>query len=143
MGTLIRRVSRTLQTAMNHDWEQEPAETDVIEYMYDPRNPLEFYVYPPNTGLGVVRAVYAKLPPPVQTLTALGNNTTTWGDQVLPIDDVYAEALAHFVLHRAFSKDAEWALDPDRANQHLEQYRELLTTKTVEDVAWAASGGNA
>lgn len=143
MGTLIRRVSRTMQTAMSHDWEREPPERDVIEYMYDPRNPLEFYVYPPNDGFGVVRAVYAKLPTPVLTLTALANDATAWGDQVLPVDDVYAEAIAHFVLHRAFSKDAEWAADPVKATQHLEQYRELLSTKSGEDGAWAASGSNA
>lgn len=143
MGDMIRRVSRTLQTAMNHDWEREPPETDVIEYMYDPRNPLEFYVYPPNNGYGVVRAVYAKLPTPLQTLTQLGNDAAAWGDQVIPIDDVYVEALAHFVLHRAFSKDAEWALNPEKAKEHFTLYLELLATKTAEDAAWSTSGSNA
>lgn len=140
MGSLIRRVSRAMQTAMNHDWEGETPETEVIEYMYDPRHPLEFYVYPPNDGNGLVRAVYAVLPTPLLTHTEAGS-TYTWESQTLPVDDVYAEAIAHFVLHRAYSKEAEWANDPVRAKQHFELYLELVKTKTGEDISWSMGGG--
>lgn len=138
MGALIRRVARTMQTAMSHLWEGETPEREVIEYMYDPRHPREFYVYPPNDGTGIVRAIYTKLPPLLSTPEELGDDLDAWAEQELPIDDVYAEAIAHFVLHRAYSKEAEWALDPVRAKQHFELYLELVNTKTTEDHAWSA-----
>lgn len=138
MGARIRRVSSRLQTALSVDWEDETPTTVVEEYMYDPRNPREFYVYPPNNGAGVVRAVYTLLPTPLSTLTELGENVSTWQAQELPVEDVYAEALAHFILHRAYSKEAEWALDPMRAKQHFELYLEAVNTKVLQDAEFSS-----
>lgn len=140
MGSLIRRVSRTMQTAMNHNWEGETPEQEVIEYMYDPRNPKEFYVYPPNDGTGVVRAVYTRLPDPLQTIAQIGSEVA-WGAQELPIPDEYAEAIANFVLHRAFSKDTEWARDDKRALHHFELYLEMIGVKAKADQEWSQTGG--
>jgi len=137
MGSRIRRVSARLQTALSTDWEDETPATVVEEYMYDPRVPREFYVYPPNTGAGVVRAVYVVLPTPLETLTELSSNLSAWQDQEIPVEDVYAEALAHFILHRAYSKEAEWALDPARAKQHFELYLEAIGTKVAQDTEFS------
>lgn len=137
MGSRIRRVSSRLQTALSVDWEDETPATVVEEYMYDPRVPREFYVYPPNDGAGLVRAVYVRLPEALSTLSELSENVSTWGAQELPVEDVYAEAIAHFVLHRAYSKEAEWALDPARAKQHFELYIEAINTKVSQDSAFS------
>lgn len=133
MGRRIRRVSGKLLAAVHLTWEDE-AETSVVdEYTYDPANPREFYVNPPNDGTGAVRAVFSSLPDALDSHTTLSEDEDAWRAQVIDVPDEYVEALCHFAIHRAFLKEAEWSLDPVRAKQHFELYLEALGTKTQQD----------
>lgn len=119
------------------DWEDTTQTLEVDDYTYDPRHPREFYVYPPNTGLGAVRAVVCQFPTELVDYTT---DEVNWGAQELPVSDAYAEAIAQFVLHRAFNKEAEWALNPIRAKQHFELYLELVATKGAQDAEFSTKG---
>lgn len=140
MGRRTRRVSASLLAAVSPGWEDRTATVEVDDYTYDPRNPQVFYVDPPNDGTGAVRAVYAAYPVALETLTELTDDVEAWGAQELPVSDAYIDALVNFVLHRAYLKEAEWALDPARARSHLELYLELIGVKAAQDVEFSNAG---
>ena len=141
MGTTVRRVSGSLARAVADSWEDETPTTEITEYMYDPRVPREFYVYPPNDGAGAVRAVYSKFPAKLVNYTDSGQDADAWGDQVIDVPEEYMEALASFVLHRCFRKEAEYAADSARAKLFFDHYIEIVGAKSDADTAWSNIGG--
>lgn len=89
----ITQVDRALLDEENRFWPAATQEVDVQHFTADDRAPRRFYVTPPNTGAGSVKALYGALP---AALTA-----TT--DQVL-VQDTYQPALVAYAVSRAFLK---------------------------------------
>jgi len=89
--------------------------TVVKHFMFDPRDPRKFFVYPGVSGSAYVELVYSKNP------TSIGANTT-----LIQVDDIYANALMNFVLYRAFLKDAEYAANAQRAGSHYQLFTQSL-----------------
>lgn len=79
-------------------WTKETATADARAYMYDAANPTQFWVYPPLTGTGQIRAVYSARP----TAALLAGNIT--------IPDEYAASIAHYICFKAYSEDT---MSPD------------------------------
>jgi hypothetical protein len=96
----------------------------VESYSYDPRNPLQFYVYPPNLGTGFVELSYSAVPAAVATA---GDNIT--------INDLYAYCLVDYMLYRAFSMDAEHAANAARAVAHYQAFLSALGASTQVQAA--------
>jgi hypothetical protein len=130
---VVRRVSHTLQSALTQLWHETTQSLNIEEYMYNPRLPTEYYVYPPSNGSTLISIDYAAVPTALQTLTALSGNASTWGAQTIPVADVYAEPLGHFILHRAYLKEAEHALDPARSKMHFELYLDQIGARAAGD----------
>ncbi|MFT0547863.1 DUF6682 family protein [Allopusillimonas ginsengisoli] len=98
------------------NWRSLPGANEIEHFLYDPRDPGHFEVYPPaGTGLKVLLS-YAKLP--VTSIRA--------GDNLQP-EGEYATAFIEYVLYRAFSKEADTVpAFHARAMQHLQMFRQIL-----------------
>lgn len=124
-GRAIRIAMREILDAQTPDWHTAGAAATVIHFTFNPADPRQFYVYPPQpaAGQGHVEIVYAAAPAAA----------TTGG--AITIDDIYANVLLDYILFRAYSKDSEYAANSARASQHQSNYLGALTGKTQTEVA--------
>jgi hypothetical protein len=112
-------------------WYNEQSSVSVEKYLFDPRTPKQFLVYPPATTSAQLEIMYAIVPTP-HTLTEnqLMNSATS---DVIKLDDVYANALLDYILYRAYSKDAEQAGNAARAVAHYQAMATSIGVKTQSD----------
>jgi len=105
-GKAVRLVDRDILDVQLPDWHAAEASAEALHYVYDDRNPKNFYVYPPQpaTGQGYVELVYSTAPADV----ALSDS--------IKLDDIYANALLDYIMYRAYSKDADYAANAGRAS---------------------------
>ncbi len=120
----VRLVNKSSLDDQRRGWYAETPTVSVEEYMFDPRQPREFLVYPPATSAARLEITYAQIPSP-HTLTAqqLTNAATT---ETIRIDDSFANALLDYVLYRAYSKDAEQQGNAARAVAHFQAFQNSL-----------------
>jgi hypothetical protein len=92
--------------------------------MFDDRDPKHFYVYPPQPAAnpGYVEIIYSSAP---SAASADGN---------ISIDDVYANALLDYILYRAYSKDADYAANNQRALGHFQAFQLSLQKKDIVEL---------
>lgn len=117
-GPTIRWVDMDIQNATTPDWHNDTGAITVEEYMYDTDDPYTFWVYPPQTSSPTdVRIKYAANP----AIINIGEDIT--------IGDEFVNAIIEYMLHRAYSREAEFAGDDGKATMHLKQFiRELTAT---------------
>ena len=65
-------------------------------------------------------------------LDPAGNDAT-----VINLDDIYANVILDYLLYRAYSKDADYAANGQRAINHLNSFNSSLGAKTTIDAATA------
>lgn len=94
-GKAILSASRDHLDAQNRNWRSAGALDDVDCYSYDDKNPLEFFVSPPNTGNGYVEMTYAVVPADIAITDPIG------------CSDIFQAPLLDGVLARAFGKDSD------------------------------------
>lgn len=110
------------------------AQAATIEYfMYDPRVPKDFMVYPPATTAAQLEVIYSAVPAP-HTLTAeeLGNTSTT---EVIRIDDSFANALVDYIMYRAYSKNTESTTNAAKAGAYFQAFMNALGVKGQTEAA--------
>jgi hypothetical protein len=113
----VRQVPRRPLDEQTPEWHGLTGVTSIKHFMYDPRDPRTFYVYPPAAASGaVVNAVYAVYPTDITEPAAGLDYTAVTGNINVP--DVFANAVLDLVLYRAYSKDAEYAGNVARAQAH-------------------------
>lgn len=129
----IRLVNRQILDDQRRNWYAETGTVDVQHYMFDPRLPKEFLVYPPATVNARLEVVYSSVPV-AHTLTEaqLINPATS---EVIRIDDSYANAMLDYMLYRAYSKDAEYTANVQRATAHLQAFQSALVEKGQTEAA--------
>lgn len=120
----VRLVDRRQLDDQRRGWYAETASVDTQHYVFDPRIPKEFLVYPPATISTQLEVVYAAVPP-AHTLTEaqLGNLATT---EVIRLDDSYGNVMQDYVLYRCYTKDAEYASNAQRAVAHYQAFQNAL-----------------
>lgn len=101
----VTKVDQLLIDAVERDWQGRTGVVEIKHFMHDLREPRTFMVYPPAIGaaaeLKTVVAVYpADLPVPATSVW-----TSVTGD--IGLSAQWANALHHYVMFRAFSRDAE------------------------------------
>jgi|TARA_R100000315_G_scaffold59836_1_gene35914 hypothetical protein len=124
-GRAIRLVSGEVLDAQTPNWHNasasagtDAAHTTVVKhYVYDEQNPRVFYVYPGVAGNAYAEIVYSANP---STVAQNGN---------LDIPDIFANAVADYVLFRAYTKDAEYAGNATRAGLHYNLFINSVTGK--------------
>lgn len=109
-GEAVTPCDRKTLDAFYAGWQVKPTGS-VVQHWMPSEDPKVFYVYPPqNTTPATVISVFAVYPA-VATLT--GN---------LDVRDVYVTNIVNYVLYRAFSKDAEFSGDAQRAVAYYQAF---------------------
>lgn len=129
-GDAIRVVSRVVLDSQRPSWHSDAPIGKIKHFMFDPRDPKTFYVYPQApAGAWYVELVYSSSPTDMAS-AADGAHSGT-----LSVDDVYSNALLDYVLYRAYSKDAEYAANGQLAVVHYQAFANSLGVKTQNEIA--------
>jgi hypothetical protein len=131
----IRAIKRRILDEQMPDWHTQAGSIDIQHFVFDPKLPKEFLVYPPALTTAEVEIVYSSVPTPhALTDTQLSNIATA---DVIKLDDVYANAILDYVLYRGYSKDASYAGNAARASQAYSAFSSSLGLKSQVDGATA------
>jgi hypothetical protein len=124
-GAAIRLVNREILDAQVPNWHIAPASATVKHYVFNPLDPKTFYVYPPQpaTGQGRVEIIYPAIPANI-----------TLADNIL-LDDIYVTVLVNYIMHRAYSKDTEYAANAQLASAYYQAFTAMLGSKTASEAA--------
>jgi len=115
---VIRIVDREILDSQEPNWHDptvsgDAAHTTVVKhYVFDEDDPRKYYVYPGVAGNAYVEIVFSRSP------TDFANTSSA----VSYLDDIYANAIIDYVLYRAYMKDAEFAGNAQRANNHFQLF---------------------
>ena len=110
----VRLVSRSVLDDQRPTWHGETGTVNIQHYMYDARQPKEFFVYPPATTAAEIEVIYAD--------AVIGH-------------DLYKSPITDWVLYRAYSKDAEYGANEQRAVGSYNAFNTALGAKTQVDAA--------
>jgi hypothetical protein len=125
-GPAIRIVEQSDLDLFNPAWHQAVAQTTVKNYVYDNRDVLAFYVYPPAKVGARVELLYSKNPGVIDSLS-----------DALAVQDIYQEVVVNYVLFRAYAKDAAFANNAQLMTGYLQIINGLLGVKLTKDVAFS------
>jgi hypothetical protein len=129
----VRMTNRHMLDDQRRTWYAETPTVNVQHYMFDPRLPKEFLVYPPATTSAELEVVYSSVPAGhALTETQLADVSTV---DTISVDDSFAGAILDYVLYRAYSKDAEYAGNSQRAVAHFQAFQGALTGKGQVEAA--------
>ena len=132
----VRMVNREILDAQLPGWHAQAGVTEILHYMYDPREPRVFYVYPPAAATGAaVDLSYASMPADIAEPAEGALYTAVTGN--LGIPDIYGNAVQDYVLYRAYTKDSEYAGNAARAQAHYGAFANALGVEVKATVAMA------
>jgi len=129
----VREVKRHILDAQIPGWHSVTASADIVHFMFDARDPRVFYVYPPATTLAQLEIMYAAYPTDI-TEPADG---AAWGAVIgdVSLPDIFADDLLNYVLYRAYSKDAEYAGNVERAASYMAALTSSLGAEIAATIA--------
>lgn len=131
-GAVIRICSRDMLDAQNRNWHEDREvrfSRSVKHYVYDEEDQRSFYVYPGNDGTGMVEAVLALDPATIETVRGKEPEDIDAYAVDLTLAGIYVNALVDYVCYRAFSKDAQYAGNTQRAALHYQQFANAIGIK--------------
>jgi hypothetical protein len=120
----VRMVNREILDAQTPGWHNLTGVDDVLHFMYDPRDPRVFYVYPPATTSAQLDIVYASYPTDIVEPADGALYTTVSGNISVP--DIYGNVLQDYILYRSYTKDSEYAGNAQRAQAHYTAFANAL-----------------
>lgn len=130
----IRMVARSVLDDQRPAWHSETGTVDIQHFTYDPRQPKEFFVYPPATTAAQIEVVYADAPG-AHALTEEQLDPAGGGTEVIKLDDIYMSPIIDWVLYRAYSKDAEYGANEARASASYQAFNAAIGAKSQTDSA--------
>ena len=130
----VRLTTRTILDAQSPDWHSHPnPNNEIHHYMFDPRDPKTFYVYPPAGDGSSVELVYSSFPTDIQEPADGALYMAVLGNISLP--DIYGNILQDYILYRAYTKDSEYAGNGARAQAHYQAFAAALGIEIKATVA--------
>ena len=138
-GRSIRLVDRRILDSQFPDWHDPQVTGDatfittggnVQHYIFDEIDPTTFYVFPGiahEDGSGTATAcyieiVYSGVPADVAAKT-----------DTIDLPDVYVNCITDYVCYRAFTKDADYASNAQRATNHYNAFASAIGVKARGD----------
>ncbi len=125
-GRQIDTVQRETLDVPDPEWRLKTPGTQVRHVMADDTLPLVFHTYPPVVA-GTKIAIRGGLIP---VDIALGD--------VIPMEDTYETPIKNFILSRLWQKNAEYAGNPQLAQQYWQSVLQFLGVKAQVDPATSA-----
>lgn len=138
-GRAIRIVDREILDVNAPNWHTETG-TPISSYVFDPRYPKVFYVFPAVPAdedwwvEGSMLADPIPLAVPVSPTHYAADGAAT---QTIAIDDRYVDEIVNYMLARAYMKDAEYAGNTQQAQVHT-----ALFANSINAMAAALTGVN-
>ena len=123
-GKAIRLANREILDSQIPGWHTLTGQVDAVHYMYDPRDPTTFSVYPPVTTSAKIDLVYASYPTDISSVGDGGTVGMVSGN--LSVPDIYSNVVQDYILYRAYSKDSEYAGNAQRAQAHYAAFANAL-----------------
>ena len=133
-GRSIRVVDREVLDSQDPMWHTTTAAGTIKHFIYDNRNPLTYYVYPPAIAGTKIEVMYSVSP--TEIVYNAGNVAGTMNTD-LTVADIYLESVLNYAMYRAYSKDAEFSQNPQLAAGYLQTVYSMLGIKTQKDVAFS------
>lgn len=137
-GRVVEAVNRTDMDAAMPDWHDasiHPLATIVQHVIAEPEEPHAFYVYPPNSGTGMVEMLVA-IPHPPLAPPANPNALTSYDGITVGLAVEYQPAILDYLLSRCFQKEAELAGSAARAQAHYLAFANSLGVKLANEKAY-------
>ncbi|MDD3965342.1 MAG: hypothetical protein PHD99_04840 [Candidatus Moranbacteria bacterium] len=130
----VTLVPRKILDAQTPNWHNATGVVNVMHYMFDPKDPKTFYVYPPATALAQLEVMYAAYP---IDITEPLSDTSIWSDVTgnLTLPDIYADDVLNLVMYRCYSKDSEYAGNDAKAVAYLNMVTASLGAEIAATVA--------
>lgn len=122
----VRQVVRNTIDAVDPAWYSSQPKGEVLHFMTDARQPRQFDVYPPVLAGTKVLAILSMTPTDVPQPSGVDSSTVTGH---ISLGDTFKNALLHFVLFRAFAKDAEVGSAASSAS-HYQLFKTCLGDET-------------
>ncbi len=135
---VVRLVARSVLDDQRPSWHSETETVNIQHYTYDPRHPKQFYVYPPATSTAQLEVIYADAPGS-HSLSEASLNPDGTNTEVIKLDNIYLTPITDWILYRAYSKDAEYGANEQRAVAAFQAFNAAIGAKTQADVATAPS----
>lgn len=120
----VRLVNREVMDAQTPLWHEVTPQEEVRHYMYDVRDPLVFYVYPPATISAQLDIVYSVYPTDIAEPGDGSVSSDVVGD--LSVPDIYGNIIQDYILYRSYMKDSEYAGNAQRAQAHYAAFANAL-----------------
>jgi len=130
-GRPIRQLSRNQLDDQYDDWHSH-TDAEIDHFVYDERDPRTFYIYPRPTATGHKIEIMYPFAPAASPIANFETDIT-----VIAVDDSFLNPILDFMLYRAYSKDADYAENGQRAVAHLNAAETSVGTKTQADSAMA------
>lgn len=138
-GRVIRYIARAALDDNYPDWHISADAADASAYTYDDRDPKIFYLYPGVAAASKINLVYS-VAPQAKTLAQVNDVASP---AIADLDDIYINPIIDFILYRAYSKDADYVANSNRAISHYNAFSQQLGDKTNTDNALAQIQGQA
>lgn len=129
----VTQVQRQILDAQVPGWHGLAGKVDVKHYMFDVRAPKTFYVYPPATTLAQLEVMYCAYPTDIAEPSDGSTYADVDGNISLP--DIFGDDVLNLVLYRAYSKDADYAGNAERAAAYLGMVSASLGAEIAATVA--------
>ncbi len=131
----VRMINREILDSQTPGWHNITGSVNILHFMYDPRDPKVFYVYPPATTSAQLDIVYAAYPTDITEPADGALYTAVSGNISLP--DIYGNVLLDYILYRAYTKDSNYAGNAQRAQAHYATFANALGIEIRATVAVA------
>jgi len=131
---VVRVVSRSVLDDQRPSWHSETQTTNIQHYTYDNRQPKQFYVYPPATSTAELEVIYADAPGSHSLTESQLDPAGSQADVIL-LDDIYLSPITDWILYRAYSKDAEYGANEQRAASSFQTFNAAIGAKNQVDAA--------
>jgi hypothetical protein len=129
----VTKVERGILDAQTPGWYVIAPSVSVIHYMFDPRDPKTFYVYPPATATAQLEVMYCAFPVDVPEPADGSTWTNVTGN--LSVPPIYADDVLDLILARAYSKDSEFAGNAQLAAAYMQKASASLAGEVAATVA--------
>lgn len=120
----VRICSREILDAQMPNWHNIAGAAEIVHFMYDPREPKAFWVYPPATNTAKLEINYSATPTDIAEPAAGSDYTAVVGN--ISVADIYANSLLDYMLYRVYLKDADYAGNGARAQAHYAAFTTAL-----------------
>jgi hypothetical protein len=134
-GTAVRVTNRDVLDAQLPNWHSYTASATVRHFMFDPREPKVYHVFPPATNTAQLEIAYAAYPtvlalPGVGAVLPSDHSEDSVAPTVvignLSIPDHLAVAVTDYAICRLLLKDAEQSGVAGRVTSHYQSYATAL-----------------